>query len=78
MQVLTDEQKKELIVKTIKAFNNRELEAYLSYYSENATSWEAYFEKPLSVIESIENLKISATRIYLDRKTQELQLKTIF
>ncbi|MCC6147576.1 MAG: ester cyclase [Anaerolineaceae bacterium] len=50
----TDEQKKEIVRKTIEAFNRRDLALYLSYHTPDATSWEVYFEKPLDIQASSE------------------------
>ena len=50
----TDEQKKEVVRKAIEAFNHRDLDLYLSYHTEDATSWEVYFDKPLDIKESTE------------------------
>lgn len=49
---LTDDQKKELVRNTIAAFNSRELGLYFSYHTDDATSWEVYFEAPIRVKES--------------------------
>ena len=54
MSQLTDAEKKELIRKTIGAFNSRNLDLYFSYHTDEATSWEVYFEAPIRVKESAE------------------------
>ncbi len=54
MPHLNDEQKKEVVRKAIEAFNRRDLALYLSYHTPDATSWEVYFEKPLSIQASTE------------------------
>lgn len=54
MHQWTDEQKKQVVKKTIEAFNKRDLDLYLSYHTDDATSWEVYFDKPLGIKESLE------------------------
>ena len=43
-----EEKNKETVRKAIEAFNRQDLEAYWSYHTEDTTSHEVYFEKPLT------------------------------
>jgi steroid delta-isomerase-like uncharacterized protein len=43
-----EERNKETIRKAIDAFNRQDLEAYWSYHTEDTTSHEVYFAKPLT------------------------------
>lgn len=43
-----EERNKETVLNAIAAFNQQDLDLYWSYHTEDTTSWEVYFEEPLT------------------------------